>query len=124
MGAGSKSGKRRERLSRGLEIALRLFLLSALALGTLLACAPEGGHTGGGTGDASGTTARTDEKASTAGPPDVAEAAAAEVDEPSIRAHLAHLTGASPAPIGGREVTISERGSADGRRTAAEYMES
>jgi hypothetical protein len=114
-------------LSRGLEIALRLFLLSTLALGTLLGtllgCAPEGGETGGGTGDASGTTAQTTGEASTAGPPDVAKAAAARVDEPSIRAHLARLTGASPATIGGREVTISERGSADGRR-AAEYMES
>jgi len=111
-------------LSRGLEIALRLFLLSTLALGTLLGCAPEGGETGGGTGEASGTTAQTSGEASTAGPPDVAEAAAAGVDEPSIRAHLDHLTGASPATIGGREVTISERGSADGRRAAAEYMES
>ena len=67
-------------MSRGLEIALRLFLLSTLALGTLLGtllgCAPEGGETGGGTGDASGTTAQTTGEASTAGPPDVAEAAA------------------------------------------------
>jgi hypothetical protein len=63
-------------LSRGLEIALRLFLLSTLALGTLLGCAPEGGETGGDTGDASGTTAQTTGEASTAGPPDVAEAAA------------------------------------------------
>ena len=119
-------------MSRGLEIALRLFLLSTLALGTLLGCAPETGETGGGTGgvtsgvtsETSGTTARTAVETSTAGPPDVAKAAAAGVDESSIRAHLAHLTGASPAPIGGRETIISERGSVEGRRAAAEYMES
>lgn len=115
-------------MSRGLEIALRLFLLSTLALGTLLGCAPETGETGGVTSgvtsETSGTTARTAVETSTAGPPDVAKAAAAGVDESSIRAHLAHLTGASPAPIGGRETTISERGSVEGRRAAAEYMES
>jgi hypothetical protein len=54
----------------------------------------------------------------------VAEAAAAGIDETSIRTHLARLTGASPAPLGGREVMISERGSESGRRAAAEYMKS
>jgi len=88
-------------------MTLGLFLALALALGTLLGCGPGDGG-----------------KPSTAGPPDVAEAAASGVDEASIRTHLARLTGASPAPLGGREVTISERGSESGRRAAAEYMES
>ncbi len=105
-------------------MSLRVFLFCVLALGTLLGCAPEDGETGGGTGEAPATTARTAGETSTAGPRDIAEAAAAGVDEPSVRTHLAHLTGASPAPIGNREVTISERGSAAGRRAAAEYMES
>ena len=38
-------------------------------------------------------------------------------------AHLAHLTGVSPAPLESGEVTIAERGSAEGRKAAAEYME-
>jgi hypothetical protein len=113
-----------KRLSRGTKITLGLFLVAALVLGMLLGCASKGGGTGGGSGNASGTTARAVQEVSNAEPPNTAEAAAAGVDEPSIRTHLAHLTGASPAPIGGREVTISERGSSDGRRAAAEYMES
>ncbi len=52
----------------------------------------------------------------------VAEAAAAGIDEASIRTSLDHLTGASPAPLASGEITIAERGSEDGRRTAAEYM--
>lgn len=52
----------------------------------------------------------------------VAEAAAAGIDEPSIQANLAYLTGASPAPLADGETTISDRGSEDGRRAAAGYM--
>ncbi|HSL00962.1 MAG TPA: M28 family peptidase [Rubrobacteraceae bacterium] len=67
--------------------------------------------------------ARTTEEAPNAEQPNVAEAAADSIDESSIRAHLAHLTGASPAPLEGDATTISERGSAEGRRTTAEYLE-
>ncbi len=62
------------------------------------------------------------EVSSTTVPPNVAETAAATIDEASIRASLAHLTGASPAPLSSGEVTISDRGSEDGRRAAAQYM--
>ena len=54
--------------------------------------------------------------------PHVAKATAEEIDESSIRTHLAHLTGASTVLLESGPVTISERGSEDGRRAAAEYM--
>ena len=91
-----------------------------LVLGALAGCGPEE-EPGG-----SGTTARAIERAQGSEPPtrvDVAEAAASGIEGSSIRAHLAHLTGASPAPLDGGTVTITERGSAEGRRAAAEYME-
>jgi len=71
------------------------------------------------------TTARTVEETSNPEepPPNVARAAAAGIDDSSIRAHLSRLTGESPAPLEGGAVTIVERGSVDGRRAAAEYME-
>jgi hypothetical protein len=69
------------------------------------------------------TTARPAEETSNAKPPPVTEAAAAEIDGSSIRRHLSHLTGVSPAPLEGGAVTIAERGSVEGRRAAAEYME-
>src|SRR5215204_2843848 len=53
----------------------------------------------------------------------VAEVVAAEINESSIHASLAYLSGTSPAPLEGVEVMISERGSEDGRRAAAQYME-
>jgi hypothetical protein len=56
-------------------------------------------------------------------PKEVAEAVTPQIDEASIREHLEHLTGAAPAPLEGGAVTIAERGSVDGRRVAAEYME-
>jgi hypothetical protein len=99
---------------------LKLLLVSALVVGALLGCGPGDGVTG----DTPGTISRPAEEASSSTPQDVAEAAAAGIDETSIRTHLARLTGASPAPLGGREVMISERGSESGRRAAAEYMKS
>ena len=60
------------------------------------------------------TTGRPAQEAEGSAPRDVAEAAAAGIDESSIRTHLARLTGASPAPLDGREVTISERGTESG----------
>lgn len=105
-------------MSAGAQITSRVLLACALALVALLGCGPESRAPGEAPG--AGTT----REASTAQPPGVAEAAASGVDEASIREHLARLTGASPAPVGRREVTISERGSEAGRRAAAEYMES
>jgi len=52
----------------------------------------------------------------------VAEAAAASIDESSIRTSLDQLTGISPAPLENGEVTIAERGSEEGRRATAEYL--
>jgi hypothetical protein len=69
------------------------------------------------------TTARPAEEISNAKPPPVTEAAAADIEESSIRTHLSYLTGASPAPLKGGAVTIAERGSVEGRRAAAGYME-
>lgn len=92
-----------------------------LVLGTFAGCGPETEEPGG-----QDTTARPIGVARSTEPParvDVAEAAAAGIEDSSIRTHLAHLTGASPAPLDGGTVTIAERGSAEGRRRAAEYME-
>src|SRR5918998_5435549 len=56
-------------------------------------------------------------------PDEVAKAVSPEVSEASVREHLEHLTGVSPVSLpGGKETTISERGSEKGRRAAAEYM--
>ena len=60
---------------------------------------------------------------STTEPSEVAEAVTPEIDEASIREHLSHLTGASPAPLEGGASTIAERGSLEGRWAAARYME-
>jgi hypothetical protein len=115
----------RETLVRS-RIAATLLVFCALTLGIFLGCGPEDK----GSGDARSTTsqrnetaARTTEEPSNAETPDVAEAAAAGIDEASIRAHLSHLTGASPAPLEGGAVTIDERGSEAGREAAARYME-
>lgn len=92
-----------------------------LALGTLLAGC--GGREEEGASNVPNAAAQPAEEAPTAEPaPGVAEAAAASIDETSIRTSLAHLTGASPAPLNSGEVTIAERGSEEGRRAAAEYM--
>ena len=98
---------------------LGAFLL--FVLGVLLGCGPENE----GAAHAPATTARTAEEASHPEEPprNVARAAAAGIDESSIRTHLARLTGERLAPLEGDAVTIAERGSVDGRRAAAEYME-
>jgi hypothetical protein len=41
----------------------------------------------------------------------IAQAVTPEIDEASIREHLSHLTGASPAPLEGGPTIIAERGS-------------
>jgi hypothetical protein len=97
-----------------------LGVLLFLTLGVLSGCGPEDEGVGGG----SDASARPAESAQRSGSPaNVAEAAASGIDESSIRTHLAHLTGVSPAPLESGETTIAERGSAEERRAAAEYME-
>jgi hypothetical protein len=97
-------------------------LVPALLFGALLTGCGGPGEKGSGEeepGNGPGAAARPAE--SVAGPsPGVAQAAAAGIDEASIRERLAHLTGTSPAPLAGEEVTISERGSESGRRAAAQ----
>lgn len=107
-------------VSREILIGYRtpgILLVFVLTLGVLLTGC---GHQGAGNASNAATTQPNE---ATSNPkPNVARAAAAEIDEDEIRANLAYLTGASPAPLAGGATTISERGSEDGRRTAAEYM--
>jgi hypothetical protein len=104
-------------VNRTITAALGAFFV----IGMLLGCGPENEAAV----HAPQTTARTGEEASNPEepPPNVAKAAAARIDGSSIRTHLVRLTGESPAPLEGGAVTIAERGSVDGRRAAAEYME-
>ena len=106
---------------RGALTVLVVRLVFVLVLGVFIAgCGAPEDEEGG---DAPNVTARSDEGASGAEPPsNVAEAAAAAIDEASIREDLAHLTGASPAPLSRGPTTISNRGGENGRRAAAEYM--
>jgi Peptidase family M28 len=109
---------------RRITVMLGAFFVFILVLGALLGCGPVGegaGNAQGGATQRTETTARTAEEASNAEPPP--NVAAAEIDELSIRTHLSRLTGASPAPLKGGAVTIAERGSVNGRKAAAEYME-
>jgi hypothetical protein len=85
-------------------------LVFALALGTLLAGCGFGDQGSGNAPDA----ARSAGEASDAGASsNVAEAAAAGIDEPSIQANLAYLTGASPP----RSPTARPRSPTAGART-------
>jgi hypothetical protein len=95
-------------------------LVVLLALGSLVGC---GGSGDGEAGEAREDGAPTARGGSEAASPGVALEAASWVDEAYIRESLDHLTGVSPAPLDGGETTISERGSDEGRRAAAEYME-
>ncbi len=106
---------------RGLLIAFRVLLLVfVLTLGTLLTgCGSLQDE--GAINNVSEASAQAIKEASGIRPSNVAQAAAA-IDEGSIREDLTHLTGASPAPLPSGPTTISERGSEDGRRAAAEYM--
>ena len=108
-------------VARGAIAVLGVVLV--LIPGVLSGCGAEDERAGGG----SGASARPAQRAQGSEPPakantNVAEAAASGIDGSSIRAHLAHLTGVSPAPLESGETTIAERGSAEGRRAAAEYM--
>ena len=102
----------------------RALLVSTLLFGALLTGCGASGEKGAReeeSGDGPNAVARPAERSAQPSP-GVAEAAAAGIDEASLRERLAHLTGASPAPLATGEVNISERGSEGGRRAAAEYM--
>lgn len=101
-------------------VARLVFVLALVAL--LASC---GGSEEGDSANNSPSAATQPEESSSTelAPPGIAGAAAAEIDEPSIRASLDHLTGVSPAPLAGGEITITERGSEEGRRATAEYLE-
>lgn len=99
-----------------------LLLVCVLALGVLMAgCSdPED------EGDTSNVPKVTDRPVEGASggtqPSNVADAVLPAIDEASIRADLAHLSGASPAPLAGGPTAISERRREDGRRAAAQYL--
>jgi hypothetical protein len=99
-------------------------LLLLLVLGVLLTSCEHKEAGDEGSGNAQNATAQSATEAPVAEPPmsDAARDAAAGIDEASIRTSLAHLTGVSPAPLSSGEVTITERGSEEGRRAAAQYM--
>ena len=102
-------------------LVARVFFM--LTIGTLLAgCG--GSEQSGATNDPPSAAAQPVEETSGTEPArsGVAEAAAAEIDEPSSRTSLDQLTGVSPAPLEDGEVTIAERGSEEGRRATAEYL--
>jgi hypothetical protein len=120
----------------GHQALASLILSICFGLGTLLvSCAPENGDDGNAPDPTTAalhpttaapvkeTTAARVEENTNPRQPNIAEAVAAAIDETSIRKHLSRLTGASPAPLEGGTVTIAERGSVEGRRAAAEYME-
>ncbi len=113
---------RRMPTRRGKLAVFGIFLVFVLSLATLLAgCGSFEDEES--TGNAPEATAQPVEEARDAHlPPNDARAAATLVDETSISEDLSHLTGASPAPLLGGAVTISERGSEGGRRAAAQYM--
>ncbi len=69
------------------------------------------------------TTASLANERSNAEPSNITETVVDEIDKASIRKHLAHLTGASPASLADGAMTIAERGSVNGRKAAAEYMQ-
>ena len=108
-------------LGRGTFAGRMARLVPVLALAALLvAC---GGPTEEGAGNTPGAAAQPVEETSITEPArNVARDAAASIDEASIQVSLAHLTGVSPAPLAGGEVTIAERGSEEGRGAAARYM--
>jgi hypothetical protein len=99
-------------------------LLLLLVLGVLLTSCEHKEAGDEGSGNAQNATAQSATEAPVAKPPmsDAARDAAAGIDEASMRTSLAHLTGVSPAPLSSGEVTITERGSEEGRRAAAQYM--
>ena len=114
---------RRTLVGRRTSAPLVVRLVFVLALGTLLAGCSGSEERNAANNSPSAAAQPAEETSSTElASPGVAEAAAAGIDESSIRMSLDHLTGVSPAPLAGGEVTIAERGSEEGRRTTAEYL--
>lgn len=104
-------------MGRGTLAMLGAPLVFVLALGALFtSCSSsEAGYA------PSTTVQPTGEASGAETSPSIAEAAAG-IDDSSIRTNLAYLTGASPAPLSSGAIAIADRGSEDGRETAAEYM--
>jgi hypothetical protein len=96
-------------------------LTFVLVLGALLAGCADREETGAGN-TSNAAVQPTGETSIVEPAPGVAKAAAADIDESSIRTSLAHLTGESPAPLADGATTITERGSERGRRATAEYV--
>ena len=114
---------RRSLVGRKTSALLVARLVFVLTFGTLFAGCGDSEDKGSANNSSSIAAQPIEETSSTKlAPPGVAEAAAAEIDESSIRTSLDHLTGVSPAPLTDGEVTISERGSEEGRRATAEYL--
>ncbi len=108
---------------RGPTVVLGVLLVFVLALGALVAGCGVISPEDEGSGNAPNAATRPSSEASGTQPPlSLAEAAAAGIEEASIREDLAHLTGASTVLLPSGPTMISERGSEDGRRAAAEYM--
>jgi hypothetical protein len=134
---------RRKSVGRRTLTTLRVLLALALVVGALVGCGlGDEGDEGtsnaprtaspaerSNTGRSGESTVRpADTTASPANAPSnlvsqIARDVAAKIDAATIRMHLARLTGASPAPLATRAVTIAERGSVNGRKAAAEYMQ-
>lgn len=107
------------------ERKVYVMLACLLVLGVLLpSCSGREEARDEGSGKAQNAATQPAKEAPVAESPasDDARDVAAGIDEASIRTHLARLTGASPAQLSSGEVTISERGSEQGRRAAAQYM--
>ncbi|MCA1715927.1 MAG: M28 family peptidase [Actinobacteria bacterium] len=114
---------RRTLVGRRTSVLLVVRLVFVLTFGTLLAGCGGSEERGDANNSPNATAQPVEETSSTElAPPGVAEAAAAEIDESSIRTNLDRLTGVSPAPLAGGDVTIAERGSEEGRKATAEYL--
>jgi len=98
-------------------------LVFVLALGTLLAGCGGSEERGANNSPSAAAQPVEDTSGTKLAPSGVAEAAAASIDESSIRTNLDRLTGVSPAPLAGGDATIAERGSEEGRKATAEYLE-
>ncbi|MDQ3639230.1 MAG: M28 family peptidase, partial [Actinomycetota bacterium] len=113
---------RRTLIGRRMSALLVVRLVFVLALGTLLSGCGSSEDKGANNSPSAAAQPVEATSGTELAPPGIAEAAAADIDETSIRTSLDHLTGVSPAPLAGGDVTIAERGSEEGRRAAAEYL--
>lgn len=104
-------------------------ILALLVIISLAAACGPANEGSAGTSNESPTTARQSETTGSAPSTQrqnntgTTEASASGIEESEIQEHLSYLTGLSPAPLGdGETALISERGTLEGRRNAAEYV--